>query len=79
MPEADAIADYDKYIEFEVLLPKNGKEMSSEKLVSRVKYKDGKLKVTYNKNPILDTRVYDVMFPDGAVCQYAENFIAENM
>ena len=36
-------------------------------------------KVTYNKNPILDTRVYDVMFPDGAVCQYAANIIAENM
>ena len=29
MPEADAIADYDRYIESEVLLPRNGKEMSS--------------------------------------------------
>ena len=34
MPEADAIADYDRYIESAVLLPRNGKEMSSEKVVS---------------------------------------------
>ena len=34
MPEADAIADYERYIEYEVLLPRNGKEMSSAKVVS---------------------------------------------
>ena len=79
MPEANDIVDYDRYIESEVLLPRNGKKMNSAKVVSRVKYKDGKVKSTYNKNPILDTRVYDVMFPDGAVCQYGENIIAENM
>ena len=49
--------------------------MSSEKVVSRVKDKNGKVKGNYNKDPILDTRVYDVMFPDGAVCQYASNII----
>ena len=48
-------------------------------MVSRVKDKNGKLKGAYNKNPILNTRVYDVMFPDGAVFQYAANTIAENM
>ena len=53
--------------------------MSSEKVVSRVKDNNGKLKGTYNKNPILDTRAYNVMFPDGAVFQYVENIIAENM
>ena len=79
MPEADSIADYDRYIESEVLLPWNGKEMSSAKVVSWVKDNNEKLKCTYNKNPILDTRVYDVMFPDGAVCQYAANIIAENL
>ena len=79
MPEADAIADYSRYIESEVLLPKNDKEMISAKVVSQVKDKDGKVKGTYNKNPIPDTRVYDVMFPDWAVCQYAANIIAENM
>ena len=48
-------------------------------MVSRVKDKYGKVKGTYNNNPILDTMVYDIMFTDGAVCQYAENIIAENM
>ena len=48
-------------------------------MVILVKDKDGKVKGTYNKNPIHETRVYDVMFPDGAVCHYAENIIAENM
>ena len=79
MPKADAIEDCNRYIEYEVLLPSSGKEMISEKQVSWVKDKYGKLKGSYNKNPILDTRVYDVMFPDGAVCQYAANIIAENM
>ena len=65
MPEADAVADYDKYIESEVLLPSNGKETSSTKAVSWVKYQNGKVMWTYNNNPILDTRVYNVMFPDG--------------
>ena len=48
-------------------------------MVSQVKDKNGKVKGEYNKNTILNTRVYAVMFPDGAVCQYAENIIAENM
>ena len=79
MHEADDIEDYDRYIESEVLLPSNGKEMSSAKVVSGVKDKGGRVKGTYNKNPILDTRMYDVLFPDGAVCQYAANVIAQNM
>ena len=53
--------------------------MSSEKVVSRVKHKDGKVKGTYNKNPINNTRVYNVMFPDGVFFQYAADIVAENM
>jgi hypothetical protein len=30
-------------------------------------------------NPILDTRVFEVIFPDGHVAEYATNVIAENM
>ena len=48
-------------------------------MVSWVKDKDGKVKGNYNKNPILNTRVYDVMFPDVAVCHYAAIVIADNM
>ena len=79
MNEADDIADYNRFIESEVRLPRNGKEMIPAKVFSLVKDKDKKVKVTYKKNLILYTRVYDVMFPDGAVCQYAENIVAENM
>ena len=53
--------------------------MSSAKVVSWIKDKYGKVKGTYNKIPILSTRVYDVMFPDGVVCLYAANIISENM
>ena len=75
MPEADDIADYDRCIKSEVLLQRNGKETSSAKVIGQVKDNNGKVKGTYNKNLILDTRVYDVMFPEGAVYQYAANII----
>ena len=79
MPEADDIEGYDRYKESELLLPRNGKEISLAKVVIRVKYKDGKVKGTYKNNPILYTRVYGVIFLDGAVCQYVTNIIADNM
>lgn len=34
---------------------------------------------TKNDNPILDTRVYQLEFPDGRVDEYSLNLIAENM
>ena len=33
----------------------------------------------YDKNPFLNTVVYDVQFPDGEIKEYAANVIAENM
>ena len=42
MTEDGAITDYDRYIEYEVLLPRNGKEKSSAKVVSWIKDKYGK-------------------------------------
>ncbi|GFH48974.1 pol protein [Chaetoceros tenuissimus] len=32
-----------------------------------------------NENPILDTRVYELEFPDGRIEEYAVNMIAENL
>jgi hypothetical protein len=32
-----------------------------------------------NRNPILDTRLYTVKFPDRKGAEYAANIIAENM
>jgi hypothetical protein len=34
---------------------------------------------TYNDNPLLNTMVYDCVFPDGTTKEYAANIIAENI
>ena len=34
---------------------------------------------TYDDNPILNSIIYEVEFPDGQVCKYSANIIAENM
>ena len=40
---------------------------------------DGELTGTCNTNPILDTRTYEVEFPDGELKTYSANVITENM
>jgi hypothetical protein len=40
---------------------------------------DGNITGEYHDNPILNTIVYDVEFPDGTIKEYAANMIAENM
>ena len=32
-----------------------------------------------NSNPILDTRIYEVEFPDGGIGEYTTNIIAESL
>ena len=34
---------------------------------------------TYNDNPMSNSMVYDVQFPDGQIKEYAANIIAQNM
>ena len=53
--------------------------MSNATVISCSKDKHGRVKGTYNNNTIFNTRIYDVMFPDGATSQYAANVIAEAM
>ena len=79
MPEADSFLDYDKYINSEVLLPKDGEHMMSAKVIQCHTDDNGKALGKYSTNPILDTQVYHVMFPDGVVHQYAANIIEENL
>ena len=40
---------------------------------------DGNISGTFDENPNLNTLIYDVHFPDGAVKQYVANIIAENV
>ena len=79
MPEIDDIPDLDLYLNAEVLLPQDGKHMQSAQVLGRVTDSNGNPVGEYNANPILNTRVYDVMFPDGSIQQYAANIIAENL
>ena len=78
MPEADDFPDYDGYLHTEVTLP-HGEHMQCAKVIKRVVDETGNVVGSYNQNPILDTRVYEVLFPDGATKQYAANVIAENL
>ena len=79
-PEAD---DYtpesmDEYIAAQVLLPQGG-ELKMATVKARVKDNNGVPVGKRNPNPILDTRAYDVEFPDGSVEAISANLIAENI
>jgi len=66
MPEADEVTleAFDKYLMAEVLLPHGGNVLKA-KVVGRKRDADGKEIGTRASNPILDTREYEVEFPDG--------------
>lgn len=68
----------DLLIHAEVHLPQ-GEEMQRAKVIRRSKNENGEIVGAYNENPILNTLVYDVEFPDGDVREYSANIIAENM
>jgi hypothetical protein len=34
---------------------------------------------SYDENPVLNSMIYDVAFPDGSIKEYAANILAENM
>ena len=59
----------------EVLLPQNGAHMRAARVIGLNVDSEGR----YDANPVLNTQVYDVMFPDGAIQQYAVNIITENL
>ena len=65
-------------ISSEVLLPQ-GQVLQLAKVIRQSIDKNGKVIGNHNKNPLLNTLVYDVDFPDGDVKKYAANIIAENL
>ena len=67
MSEVDEILDLDLFLNAEVLLPQNGEYMQAATVIGRISDYDGNPVGTYNINPIVNTRVYDVMFPYGAI------------
>lgn len=78
MPEADDYDEetYDKYISAQVMLPK-GDTYQSAQVRQRKRTSQGDPIGKSNSNPILDTRVYEVEFPDGATQELTANIIAE--
>ena len=71
--------DLDLYLNAEVLLPQDGEYMQMATVIGRATDSDGVPVGSYDSNPILNTRLYDVMFPDGSIRQYSANIIAENI
>ena len=68
----------DYLIHAEVLMPQE-EELQVAKVKDRTKDADGNTIGTNDSNPILNSIIYDVEFPDGPIKQYAANTIAENM
>ena len=68
----------DTLVNAEVMLPQ-GEDLRLAKVVRRTLDADGNNIGHQNDNPILNTMLYDVEFPDGAIHPYAANTIAENI
>jgi hypothetical protein len=80
IPEAD-IFDHDTYHRFlaaRVSIPVGG-ELKSGTVVKHKQDEDGLFIGIANKNPILDTSLYEVEFDDGLVEAFTVNVIAENI
>jgi len=78
VPDADEWEpeSYDQYKAAEVRLPRDGMEVIGT-VVARKRDHDGNPMGCSHSNPILDTRVYQVNFPDGNSAEYSTNMIAE--
>jgi hypothetical protein len=79
-PEADDWDPeaYDQYISAQVRLNKGGQEHLGT-IVSQKRDAHGNPVGRTNPNPILDTRIYQVTFPDGDTAEYSANIIAESL
>ena len=67
LAEMDEFPDHEIMMDAEVMLPKNGDLYQSARVIGRSKNASGNYIGNYHHNPVLNTQVYDVMFPDGAV------------
>ena len=69
---------YHRLIHSEVALPQRDR-LRNAKILRHSLDPSGRSVGTYHENPILNTIVYDVEFPDGEVKEYSANVIAENL
>ena len=66
LPDVNTYDDYNEYVSMEVLLPRDGGVSEPGQIIGRSKDHAGKTSGKQNNNPLLDTRLYDVKFPDGS-------------
>ena len=82
VPDADDLVvtpdTQDNYVGAKVNLSFGG-TMRSGSFKRRARDAEGELFGTRNSNPILDTRLYEVDFPDGNDAEFTANVISENM
>lgn len=78
IPEADDYdpQELDEYISAQVQLPK-GNDFVLGTVLARKRDIHGTPIGKAHANPILDTRIYEVQFPDGHIEEYAMNLMAE--
>ena len=69
---------HDVLINAELHLPQGESEQLA-RVVRRSVGPDGKVTGAFNDNPLLNTLVYEVEFPDGELKHYSANIIAENI
>ena len=79
-PDADDYTpeELDEYLTAQVMLPHGG-ETARATVLGRTKNASGQPVGTRHSNPILDTRSYEVQFPDGSIDTFTTNMIAENL
>ena len=77
-PEIDSFDEdtYSRFMSTEVLLPR-GDYQYIAKVLGRKRDGDGNPIGQYHPNPILDTTVHEVEFPDGTIQEYAANVLAD--
>ena len=88
-PDIDEVVDnsdrrkqadtYDKFINAEVAMPDKDGRTSMGKVVKRVRDNEGKGIGTVTDNPLTNSSLYEVEFPDGHSEELQYNIIAENM
>jgi len=67
---------FDELLLTEPLLIREGAEERA-KIIGRKRDHEGNLVGEYNKNPLLNTRIYLAQFPHGHIMEYSANMIAE--
>ena len=74
----DKNKSYDTLINADIQLSHQD-ELQTARVVRRTTSSNSKMIGRYDRNPILNSIIYEVEFPDGQVKEYAENILSENM